>query len=126
MFDYMPGFRRLMDTSESDTMDELCRLFAGFLHYTKILEMVAASSIHDILEHAEIGHVKLTALFSPVVLRVSELLEIAHSGEHPLQYFGQRLPDLSTFKGLRWVWMISASGKSPADPPKWTRSAACK
>ena len=45
MFDYMPGFRRLMDTSESDTMDELCRLFAGFLHYTKILEMVAASSI---------------------------------------------------------------------------------
>jgi hypothetical protein len=25
MFDYMPGFKRLMDTSESDTMDELCR-----------------------------------------------------------------------------------------------------
>jgi hypothetical protein len=27
MFDYMPGFKRLMDTSESDTMDELCRRF---------------------------------------------------------------------------------------------------
>jgi hypothetical protein len=39
MFDYMPGFKRLMDTSESDTMDELCRRFAGFFHYAKILEM---------------------------------------------------------------------------------------
>jgi hypothetical protein len=42
MFDYMPGFKRLMDTSESDTMDELCRRFAGFFHYAKILEMLAA------------------------------------------------------------------------------------
>jgi hypothetical protein len=35
-------FKRLMDTSESDTMHELCRRFAGFFHYAKILEMVAA------------------------------------------------------------------------------------
>jgi hypothetical protein len=42
MFDYMPGFKRLMDTSESDAVDELCRRFAGFFHYAKILEMVAA------------------------------------------------------------------------------------
>jgi hypothetical protein len=42
MFDYMPGFQRLMDTLESDAMDELCRQFAGFFHYAKILEMVAA------------------------------------------------------------------------------------
>ena len=42
MFDYMPGFKRLLDTSASDTMDELCRRFAGFFHYAKILEMVAA------------------------------------------------------------------------------------
>jgi hypothetical protein len=42
MFDYMPGFKRLMDTSESDAMDELCRRFVGFFHYAKILEMVAA------------------------------------------------------------------------------------
>lgn len=42
MFDYMPGFKRLMDTSEPDTMDGLCRRFAGFFHYAKILEMVAA------------------------------------------------------------------------------------
>ena len=41
MFDYMPGFKRLMDISEPDTMDELCR-FAGFFHYAQILEMVAA------------------------------------------------------------------------------------
>ena len=42
MFDYMPGFKRLMDISEPDTMDELCRRFAGFFHYAEILEMVAA------------------------------------------------------------------------------------
>jgi len=42
MADYLPAFKRLMDTSEPDTMDELCRRFAGFFHYAKILEMVAA------------------------------------------------------------------------------------
>jgi hypothetical protein len=30
MFDCMPDFKRLLDTSESDAMDELCRRFAGF------------------------------------------------------------------------------------------------
>jgi len=39
---YMPGFKRLMDISEPDTMDELCRRFTGFFRYAKILEMVAA------------------------------------------------------------------------------------
>jgi hypothetical protein len=34
----MPGFQRLMDTLESDTMDELCRRFAGFFHYAEILD----------------------------------------------------------------------------------------
>jgi xylose isomerase len=29
MFDYMPGFKRLMDTAEPGTIDELCRRFAG-------------------------------------------------------------------------------------------------
>jgi hypothetical protein len=42
MFDYMPGFKQLMDTSESDAMDELCRRFAGFFRYAKTLEMLAA------------------------------------------------------------------------------------
>jgi hypothetical protein len=32
MFDYMPGFKRLMETSETGTMDELvpavCRIFS--------------------------------------------------------------------------------------------------
>ena len=41
MFDYMRGFKRLMDTSESDAMDELCRRFAGFFRYAKTLEMLA-------------------------------------------------------------------------------------
>lgn len=38
----MPGFKRLMDTSEPGTMDELCRRFTGFFRYAKILEMVTA------------------------------------------------------------------------------------
>ena len=38
MFDYMPGFKRLMDISEPDTMDELCRQFAGFFCYAKSLK----------------------------------------------------------------------------------------
>ena len=28
MFDYMPGFKRLMDSSQRGEMDELCRLTA--------------------------------------------------------------------------------------------------
>jgi len=39
MFDYMPGFKRLMDTSEPGTMDELCRRFTGFFHYAKIIDL---------------------------------------------------------------------------------------
>jgi hypothetical protein len=43
MADYLPAFKRLMDTSESDTMDELCRRFAGFFPYAKILERSRSS-----------------------------------------------------------------------------------
>jgi hypothetical protein len=42
MFDYMLGFKRLMDISEPDTMDELAGGSPDFFHYAKILEMVAA------------------------------------------------------------------------------------
>ena len=42
MFDYMPGFKRLMDTSQKGEMDELCRRFPGFSHYATILESLAA------------------------------------------------------------------------------------
>jgi len=38
MFDYMLGFKRLMDISEPDTMDEPCRQFAGFFRYAKSLK----------------------------------------------------------------------------------------
>src|SRR5215467_6906837 len=37
MFDCMPFFKMLLDSGQ-DTMDELCRRFAGFYHYAKILE----------------------------------------------------------------------------------------
>ena len=42
MLDYMPGFKRLMDTSQRGEMDELCRRFPWFYRYAKILESVAA------------------------------------------------------------------------------------
>ena len=37
----MPFFKMLLDSGQ-DTMDELCRRFAGFYHYAKILETLAA------------------------------------------------------------------------------------
>jgi hypothetical protein len=42
MVDYMPGFKRLMDTSQQGEMDELSRRFPWFHHYGKILESIAA------------------------------------------------------------------------------------
>ena len=41
MFDCMPFFKMLPDSGQ-DTMDELCRRFAGFYYYAKILETLAA------------------------------------------------------------------------------------
>jgi hypothetical protein len=42
MADYMPGFKRLMDTSTRGELDALCQRFSGFFQYAKILERVAA------------------------------------------------------------------------------------
>ena len=42
MFDFMPAFRRLMDTSKHGELDVLCRRFDGLYHYAQILETVAA------------------------------------------------------------------------------------
>jgi hypothetical protein len=42
MADYMPRFKRLMDTSTRGEMDALCDRFSGFFRYVKILERVAA------------------------------------------------------------------------------------
>jgi hypothetical protein len=42
MADYLPAFKRLMDTSKHAAVDELYRRFAGFFHCAKILERVAA------------------------------------------------------------------------------------
>jgi hypothetical protein len=41
MADYMPAFKRLMDTSTGDDMDRLAARYAGFYRYAKILETVA-------------------------------------------------------------------------------------
>ncbi|MGA9391850.1 MAG: hypothetical protein WBV69_15560 [Candidatus Sulfotelmatobacter sp.] len=43
MSDYMPEFKRLIDTSQRGEMDELCRRFPWFYRYAKILESLAAA-----------------------------------------------------------------------------------
>jgi hypothetical protein len=42
MADYLPTFKRLMDTSTHDDMDQLAARYTGFYQYAKILETVAA------------------------------------------------------------------------------------
>ena len=42
MADYMPGFKRVMDTSTRSEMDALCEQYSGFCRYAKILERIAA------------------------------------------------------------------------------------
>jgi len=41
MADFLPGFKRIMDTTTPAMMDELCRRFSGFFLYAKVLESVA-------------------------------------------------------------------------------------
>lgn len=43
MADYMPGFKRLMDTCTRAEMDGLCESFPDFYRYAKILERIAES-----------------------------------------------------------------------------------
>jgi hypothetical protein len=42
LFDYMPGFKYLLDAARPGGMDKLCERFDGFYRYAKILEEVAA------------------------------------------------------------------------------------
>jgi len=42
MAEHMADFKWLMDNAKPGVMDELCRRFAGFFQYAKILETVAA------------------------------------------------------------------------------------
>jgi len=42
MAEHMADFKGLMDTARPGVMDELCRRYAGFYQYAKILETVAA------------------------------------------------------------------------------------
>ena len=37
MADYLPAFKRLMDTSTGDDMNQLAARYAGFYRYAKIL-----------------------------------------------------------------------------------------
>ncbi len=41
MADYMPGFKRLMDTCSPDEVDGLCEAFPDFYRYARILERIA-------------------------------------------------------------------------------------
>lgn len=42
MGEHMTDFKWLLDNAKPGVMDELCRRFAGFFQYAKILETVAA------------------------------------------------------------------------------------
>ena len=46
MAEYMPGLKRLMDTSSADEMDGLCESFPALFRYAKILERIA-EGIHS-------------------------------------------------------------------------------
>ena len=41
MPDYMDGFKHLLDSLESDGMDQLCEEFSGFYRFTKMMERIA-------------------------------------------------------------------------------------
>ncbi len=41
MVGYMDGFKRLMDTTTPEEMNELCARFDGFYRYAKVLEALA-------------------------------------------------------------------------------------
>ena len=42
MADYMPGIKRLLDIAQPGDMETLAARYAGFFHYAKTLERVAA------------------------------------------------------------------------------------
>jgi len=46
MYDYMGTFKKLMDSSSPQEMNELCQLYPGFYRFGKLLEMMA-QGIHD-------------------------------------------------------------------------------
>lgn len=41
MYDYMPKFKKIMDTTSKEGMDQLCAQFKGFYRYAKILDTLA-------------------------------------------------------------------------------------
>lgn len=41
MSDYMGAFKRIMDTSTRNEMDELCARYSGFYRFGKLLEQLA-------------------------------------------------------------------------------------
>ena len=59
MADDMPDSKRQLDTGQL-LMDELCRRFAGFYRYAKILEQIAAGIAS--------GEIHLTEVFGPLWL----------------------------------------------------------
>ena len=43
MCDDMPGFKRLIDSLQPSGLDALCRQYAGFYYYAKVLERMAGA-----------------------------------------------------------------------------------
>lgn len=41
MYDHMPTFKQLLDTSTQAEMDALCQRYSGFYRFAKLLELLA-------------------------------------------------------------------------------------
>ena len=53
MYEYMPDFKRILDTSAPGDMDMLCAPYPNFYRFAKLLEQfaeaIAAGNVDDIL-----------------------------------------------------------------------------
>ncbi len=53
MMDYMPAFKRLLDSTTSAEMDELCRRFDGFYRFASLMESLAKGLADGVIEVPE-------------------------------------------------------------------------
>jgi hypothetical protein len=49
MYQYMPDFKRILDTSAPGDMELLCERYPNFYHFAKLMEQFAAGTFDDIL-----------------------------------------------------------------------------
>jgi len=50
IYDYMEGFKTVMDTSSSVQMDYLCQQYPGFYRFAKLMELMAQGIADGVIE----------------------------------------------------------------------------